>query len=541
MFTWEDATRHSRIACPAGNWRSELVGQAIDEVVKRAPKLLSRKRLGESVEGRPIELVTLGSGPERILAWSQMHGDEPTHTTVLLNLLNFIAAEPEHSAVKAMLTGCTLGLVILLNPDGALRTSRFNAWGIDLNRDARRLVCPESRILRDVVKSFAPQYGFNLHNQNHRTTVASQRTPASVALLVPPRDAENSDSPSVKRAAQVAATFLAHVAPHCDGRVSRYDADYMPTAFGEWVQTQGVSTVLVEVGGAPKFDFAWLDRLHLFGMVNTWAAIGAQQIATVDPAPYYALRRSSGLRLYDLFIHDAKLYADGPTVDFGVNFPGFTAAGAVRRQGIVEELGDLVGVGGVEELEANGAVVTPGLAAFVPELSQLNVNDEKLLAPLISAGVTSVIGLVDLNHREQVASLLKRAGTPTLNTGFAAVWPAMPDDRMDPREFALLVSRLGVLLIVTDDPRSVAGTPIEQLGLPIIAPTAGQPLPDHPTARLFTPELLALPGRGHITRGGVADLVLTAANGERTVLIGGRRIDPNEPCGAWLTNRRKIF
>jgi hypothetical protein len=457
---------------------------------------------------------------------------------VLLNLLNFLAAEPEHPAAKAMLSDCTLGLVILLNPDGAARVSRFNAWGIDLNRDARRLVCPESRILRDVVKSFMPQYGFNLHNQNHRTTVANQRVPASVALLVPPRDAENSDSPSVKRAAQVATTFLQHVSPHCDGRVSRYDADYMPTAFGEWVQSQGVSTVLVEVGGAPKFDFAWLDRLHLFGMVNTWAAIGAKQIAAVDPVPYYALKRSSAMRLYDLFIHGARLYADGPSVDLGVNFPGFTAAGAIRRQGVMEELGDLVGIGGVEELEAKGAVVTPGLTALVPEMTPINCNDAMILEPLITAGVTSVIGLVDLNHRGQVAALPKRSGSPALNIGFAAIWPAMPDDRMDPREFALLVSRLGVLLIVTDDLRSVAGTPIEQLGLPIIAPTAGELLDEYPFARLLTPELLALPSRGRITRGGVADLMLTAANGERTVLIGGRRIDPDEPCGAWLTNRR---
>ncbi len=298
---------------------------------------------------------------------------------------------------------------------------------------------------------------------------------------MPPRDAENSDSPSVKRAAQVATTFLQHVSPHCDGRVSRYDADYMPTAFGEWVQSQGVSTVLVEVGGAPKFDFAWLDRLHLFGMVNTWAAIGADEVSAVDPAPYYALRRSGGTRLFDLFIQGARLYAEGPPVDFGVTFPGFTAAGALRRQGFVEELGDLVGIGGVEEIQANGAVVSPGQTALVPELTPLNANDLKILAPLISAGVTSAIGLVDLNHREQVAALLKQADTPILNTGFAAVWPAMPHDRMDPREFALLVSRLGILLVLTDDPRSVAGTPIEQLGLPIIAPTAGEALPDHPT------------------------------------------------------------
>ena len=36
------------------------------------------ERLGRSIEGRDINLVKLGTGKTKILAWTQMHGDEST-------------------------------------------------------------------------------------------------------------------------------------------------------------------------------------------------------------------------------------------------------------------------------------------------------------------------------------------------------------------------------------------------------------------------------------------------------------------------------
>ena len=53
--------------------------------------------VGTSVLGRPICSVKFGRGPRRILFWTQMHGNEPTATGAVFDLLNFLKACPEAS------------------------------------------------------------------------------------------------------------------------------------------------------------------------------------------------------------------------------------------------------------------------------------------------------------------------------------------------------------------------------------------------------------------------------------------------------------
>ena len=119
----------------------------------RSTGRLKVEKFAESIEGRPIYLATIGSGPRRVLLWSQMHGDEPTHTAVLLDLANYLLQSPAKPQAADILTGCTLHFIPMLNPDGAEAVMRFNAQGIDINRDARRLATPEGRALRRAVET----------------------------------------------------------------------------------------------------------------------------------------------------------------------------------------------------------------------------------------------------------------------------------------------------------------------------------------------------------------------------------------------------
>ena len=63
----------------------------------------------------------------------------------------------------------------MLNPDGAERGARRNAQGIDVNRDALNLATPEGRLLKAVRDRHQPILGFNLHDQDRRTTVGDTR------------------------------------------------------------------------------------------------------------------------------------------------------------------------------------------------------------------------------------------------------------------------------------------------------------------------------------------------------------------------------
>ena len=156
----------------------------------RHPQDVALEEIGRSVEGRAVQQLTVGRGPRKVLLWSQMHGDEPSATPALLDVARLPAGaartDPDAAAILERLT---LIVVPMLNPDGAERYQRRNAQAIDINRDALNLATPEGRLLKAVRDRHQPELGFNLHDQNRRTSVGDTRVLASVALLAVSGDA----------------------------------------------------------------------------------------------------------------------------------------------------------------------------------------------------------------------------------------------------------------------------------------------------------------------------------------------------------------
>lgn len=181
------------------------------------PDALRLERVGESVQGRAIRLLTLGHGPREVLLWSQMHGNEPTATPALLDVADFLARRPEDPQVARILSELTLRIVPMLNPDGAEAYVRRNAQGLDVNRDALNLASPEGRLLRDLRERFSPILGFNLHDQNRRRAVGATGALASQALLAVAGDAAGTMTPDRERAARAAAAVAAALAPRFPG------------------------------------------------------------------------------------------------------------------------------------------------------------------------------------------------------------------------------------------------------------------------------------------------------------------------------------
>ena len=122
------------------------------------------KKVGESIEGRSLNLISIGSGKTNVLLWSQMHGDEPTATQAIFDILNFLASDDFQEEKKEILESLTVHFLPMLNPDGAERFQRRNLLGVDINRDAIRLQSPESKTLKHVRDSLNADFGFNLHD-----------------------------------------------------------------------------------------------------------------------------------------------------------------------------------------------------------------------------------------------------------------------------------------------------------------------------------------------------------------------------------------
>ncbi len=99
--------------------------------------------IGDSVEGRPIEVTRFGQGEAARLIVAGIHGGSEANTTALaLELTDFLASHPE-----SVPQGLSLYILPLLNPDGAARATgpegRTNARGVDLNRNWPALWVPE--------------------------------------------------------------------------------------------------------------------------------------------------------------------------------------------------------------------------------------------------------------------------------------------------------------------------------------------------------------------------------------------------------------
>ena len=57
-------------------------------------------KVGQSAEGRDINMISVGRGSTKIFLWSQMHGDEPTATAAIFDIFNFFLVENDFVEFK---------------------------------------------------------------------------------------------------------------------------------------------------------------------------------------------------------------------------------------------------------------------------------------------------------------------------------------------------------------------------------------------------------------------------------------------------------
>jgi len=93
------------------------------------------RELGLSLDGQPIDLLTLGSGPKPVWIYARQHPGESMTEWFMEGLLERLTDETNPHTAK-LLESATLHCVPNMNPDGSRRGHlRTNAAGVNLNRE----------------------------------------------------------------------------------------------------------------------------------------------------------------------------------------------------------------------------------------------------------------------------------------------------------------------------------------------------------------------------------------------------------------------
>lgn len=351
------------------------------------------EQAGQSYQGRSINLVSIGRGPLTALLWSQMHGNEATATMAMLDIFNYLG-QTESKSVQQLLDQVTLYFIPMLNPDGAELFQRRTSQGIDMNRDALRLQCPESRILKEVRDRLQPDFGFNLHDQNIYYNVGYSSKPATISFLAPAYNQEKEANPQREDAMKVIVAMNEALQTVIPGQVGKYDDTFEPRAFGDNIQNWGTSTILIESGGyADDPEKQFIRQLNFMAIISGLHAIGSKEYSQLDVSKYWDIPLNES-DLNDVMIRDVE-------VKDKQGAPYYTDI-AIRReehdhqgnspifyQGTIEDLGDLSTQFGYQEITEEGLVIAPG-KIYPDVLADQQAVRDLGVADLLQQGYTSI-------------------------------------------------------------------------------------------------------------------------------------------------------
>ncbi len=351
------------------------------------------KKVGQSIEGRDLNLISIGSGKTNVLLWSQMHGDEPTATQAIFDIFNFLNSSEFSDEKEAILSNLTLHFLPMLNPDGAEKFTRRNALGVDINRDAVRLQSPESKTLKRVRDSLNADFGFNLHDQSIYYNAERTDKPATISYLAPAYNYEKDINTVRGNAMKIIVFMNSIIQKYAPGQVGRYNDDFEPRAFGDNIQKWGTSTILIESGGYKNdIEKQEIRRLNYVSILSAIYSIAKENYKNISIKEYDKIPQNDR-KLFDLKLVGAtyKLSNNDYTLDLGINHLEIDNENHSDYYNIgkVMDQGDLSTYYGYNTFDASGYRIVEGniypkVFKSIKDLSSLDIYE------LLKSGYTYV-------------------------------------------------------------------------------------------------------------------------------------------------------
>lgn len=341
------------------NVRHKDLKKYLEQLKKMGLKV---EEVGRSFANREIYQIEWGKGATRVFLWSQMHGDEPTATSALIDMFAYLQNHADEKWVKKFSETFTIRAVPMLNPDGSEIYQRYNLQGIDINRDATFLRTPEAQLLKKLRDEWSPNIGFNLHNQQSLTTAGYTSKQAAISLLAVRGNPNGVTSPGYERSKRICAAIVLALNNFIGGHIGRYDEDYNGLAFGDNFSAWGTPTILIETGALYGKDEMYLVKMNFVAFLAALQSIADGSEANLSLSNYDAIPLNTSGRIAYFIFRNANIINIGESLtpykaDISVNLERRRAE--FVQVTFISNIGVLPNLTGLEEYDAEGFYMIP--------------------------------------------------------------------------------------------------------------------------------------------------------------------------------------
>lgn len=310
--------------------------------------------IGTSYLGKPIYKMSMGSGETRVLAWSQMHGNESNATHAMLDLLEIFNHHPELK--DELFSKITLDFIFMLNPDGSDKWTRRNALDIDMNRDYLKLSSKEFPILKNIAEKGNYDYALNLHEQRTIFT-ADGENPATLSFLAPAENFERDVTETRKKAMAVISEIYSRLKELIPNQIARYNDEFYPTSTGDNFTKMGIPTILYEGGHFPNdYKREGTRKYYTIALYYGLKAIAELNGNTEHWENYFNIPENKESH-YDIIYRNVKLNTDFECIlDVAVQYKEVYNDGDddISFVPVVMEVGDCGKKKGWQEIDCTG-------------------------------------------------------------------------------------------------------------------------------------------------------------------------------------------
>lgn len=127
---------------------------------------VTHRELGQSLDGRAIDCLDIGSGPKQVWLYARQHPGESMAEWWMEGALEWLT-DATNPVARAMLEKATFHCVPNMNPDGSFRGHlRTNAAGVNLNREWHTPTLeksPEVLCVRDAMDATGVAFAIDVH------------------------------------------------------------------------------------------------------------------------------------------------------------------------------------------------------------------------------------------------------------------------------------------------------------------------------------------------------------------------------------------